>query len=108
MRRFGINAGGPFAGPWPAGVRSTDGRQFAWGWLYRIDGEAALFADGIPGLTLLPSLQTPADKLPAAVLTWLAARGIVPAAGDTLLNVLRALRDAGGETGRSFDISSSE
>ena len=106
MTRFGFSTGGPFPGAWPAGVRETHGRGLAWGWLYRIEADPAVFLDPIPGLTLLPSLQTPADKLPAAVLTWLAARGIVPAAGDTLLNVLRALRDAGGETGRSFDISS--
>lgn len=102
--RFGVSIGAAVEA-WPAGVRSTDGRKFAWGWLYRVEADAATFANGIPGLTLLPSLQTPAEKLSPAALAFLAARGIVPAAGDTLLNVLRALRDAGGETGRSFDIS---
>lgn len=107
MIRYGFSAG-PIAGTWPAEVWRTDGRSFAWGWLYRIEADPAVFQNGIPGLTLLPSLQTPAGKLPATVLTLLAAHGIVPQTGDTLLNVLRALRDAGGETGRSFDISLSD
>jgi hypothetical protein len=42
---------------------------------------------------LLSDLSTPATKLPQNLLTFLAAQGIVPAAGDTLLNVLRAIRD---------------
>jgi hypothetical protein len=105
MRRYGFSIGGPFPGPWPEGVSSTEGRKLPWGWLYRIEADAATFSNGIPGLTLLPSLQAPANKLSAPVLSFLAAQGITPQAGDTLLNVLRALRDAGGENDRSFDIS---
>ncbi len=106
MRRYGFSLNAVTA--WPAGVYATDGRQFAWGWLYRVEAEANVFADGIPGLVLLPSLHVPTDRLPQAVLDFFVARGVVPSAGDTLLNMLRALRDAGGENGRSFDVSSQD
>jgi hypothetical protein len=74
-----------------------------WGGLYftRIHGseEAVLDLDArqdlkdIHNFKMLSDLSTPASKLPARVLTFLAALGITPAPGDTLLNVLRAVRD---------------
>jgi hypothetical protein len=66
---------------------------------FRPDELAA--AQAVAGVTVLPSLTAPASRLPAAVTTWLAGQGITPAAGDTVLNVLRALRD---KFGGSFDV----
>lgn len=57
---------------------------------------------------LLNNLDTPATKLPQRVLNFLANQGIVPAPGDTILNVLRALRDKYESTSPNpfgFDIS---
>jgi len=53
-------------------------------------------AQGITGLIVLPSLTAPASRLPAAVLAWLQAKGVTPASDDTVLNLLRALRDKFG------------
>ena len=90
------------------GVELCDGRPLGGFWLSRVIGVPAAFAPGGPvelaGGTVLPSLNTPAAKLPAPVLTWLAARGVTPGPEDTLLNLLRALRAArGGDS--AFDIS---
>lgn len=52
-------------------------------------------------LLVLPSLTAPADRLPAAVQSRLAAMGVTPAAGDTVLNLLRALR---GKLGARFRV----
>ena len=52
---------------------------------------------------VLPSLQSPADRLPQQVRDWIAARGVTLQAGDTVLNALRKLRDATG--GHFFDVS---
>ena len=62
-------------------------------------------AQALTGVTVLPALSTPADKLPAGVQTWLANRGVIIEPGDQVLNVLRKLRGVLGET---FDISQRE
>jgi hypothetical protein len=53
-------------------------------------------AQKVAGIIVLPSLTAPASKLPSGVLAWLQGKGITPAADDTVLNVLRALRDKFG------------
>ena len=65
--------------------------------------KALVAAQSLPGVTVLPSLQSPADRLPQAVKDWLDARGVTLDPGDTVLTALRNLRDATG--GRFFDIS---
>ena len=63
-------------------------------------------AQSLAGVTVLPSLQTPADRLPQAVKDWLAARGVTLEPGDTVLNALRKLRDSTSRSaGDFFDIS---
>lgn len=58
-----------------------------------------------PGEFMLPSLTAPTERLPQAVLDWLANRGVVPQPGDTVLNLLRALRDAMKDSmGLDFDV----
>ena len=52
---------------------------------------------------VLPSLQSPADRLPQALKDWIEARGVTIDPGDTVLNVLRKLRDA--HPGHFFDVS---
>lgn len=64
------------------------------------------FARTSTGVTFLPSLSTPADRLSQAVQDWLTARGVTLEDGDTVLNALRKLRDATG--GNFFDVSLSE
>ncbi len=49
-------------------------------------------------IIILPGLNAPASKLPQKVLDWLAGQGITPAPGDTVLNLLRGLRDKLGAT----------
>lgn len=58
------------------------------------------------GIQALPGLQSPASRLPSGFLSALSGIGIVPSGSDTVLNVLRALRNMHGEDGTSFDISS--
>lgn len=66
-------------------------------------------AQNVAGLTVLPSLQTPAARLPQAVKDWLAARGVILDPGDTVLNAVRKLRDLTSRgPGDFFDVSLSE
>jgi len=60
------------------------------------EGEEHEAAQKIPGIIVLPSLTTPASKLPQKVFDWLASHGVTPQPDDTVLNVLRALRDKFG------------
>lgn len=53
-------------------------------------------AQATAGVTVLPSLSTPAERLGAGVRTWLEAQGVTIEAGDQVLNLLRKLRDAKG------------
>ena len=75
---------------WSLRINLADGRGL-FDCEFESDDLAA--AQKIPGIIILPSLTTPASKLPAGVLTWLGVRGITPLAEDTVLNVLRALRE---------------
>lgn len=90
---------------WPKELRD---RCQGWSHRHTFEGNKALFkvefeqdelseSQNIPGVVVLPSLNAPASRLPQGVLDWLAAHGIVPDAGDTVLNVLRTLRDKFGE-----------
>ena len=65
--------------------------------------KALVAAQNLAGVTVLPSLQSPAERLPQQVKDWLAARGVILDPGDTVLNALRKLRDA--TKGHFFDIS---
>lgn len=47
-------------------------------------------------LTVIPSLHAPANKLGAKVQALLSKAGVTPQPGDTVLNVLRSLRNAKG------------
>ena len=68
--------------------------------------EALADAQALTRVTVLPSLQSPADRLPQAVKNWLAAHGVTLESGDTVLNALRKLRDATSRgAGDHFDIS---
>ena len=61
-------------------------------------------AQSIGGITMLPSLSTPASRLSVGVRTWLVNHGVTVQPGDTVLNVLRALRNKIGKQD-DFDIS---
>jgi hypothetical protein len=78
-------------------------------WITRVHCHHWAVADieAIVGHPALPNLTAPATSLPAPVLAYLANHGIVPAATDNVLNVLRAVRDALGESASSFDINGS-
>lgn len=60
-------------------------------------------AQAAAGVTVLPSLSTPAERLGAGVRAWLEAQGVTIEAGDQVLNLLRKLRDAKG-TAFSVDL----
>lgn len=61
------------------------------------------------GLTVLPSLQTPVTRLPQSVKDWLIAHNVSFEPSDTVLNVLRKLRDiTSRSSGDFFDVSLSE
>lgn len=90
---------------WPKGLRD---RCRGWNHRYTFEGNKALFeiefdegelseSQTILGVIVLPSLNAPAVRLPQVVLDWLAAHDVVPGADDTVLNVLRTLRDKFGE-----------
>jgi len=57
------------------------------------ESDELINAQSLAAVTVFPSLNTPADRLPQKVLDWLSGHGIVLGAGDTVLNVLRSLRD---------------
>ena len=68
--------------------------------------QALAAAQGLAGVTVLPSLQTPAERLPQAVKDWLAAHGVTLEPGDTLLNLIRKLRAATSRgAGDFFDVT---
>ncbi len=67
--------------------------------------EALAQAQALPNVRVLPSLATNANKLPQAVKDWLVAHGVTVAADDTLLDVMRRLRN---NLGQDFDISERE
>jgi hypothetical protein len=58
-----------------------------------IDEPNLVTVQALADLVVLPSLNAPADKLPVAVQTWLTTQGVIIATGDTVLNVLRTLRN---------------
>lgn len=60
------------------------------------DAGAMAEAQAMPGVTVLPALSTPAERLSAGVRSWLEAQGVTIEAGDQVLNLLRKLRDAKG------------
>ena len=62
-------------------------------------------AQVLPGVVVLPALATNANKLSQAVKDWLVAHGVTVAAADTILDVMRQLRD---KFGQRFDISERE
>jgi hypothetical protein len=66
--------------------------------LYRVmcddDGFQTLNSD--TSLTVMPSLDAPAERLTGAVADHFAANGITASSGDTLLNMLRKLRNSKG------------
>ncbi len=67
--------------------------------------EALVQAQALPNVKVLPSLGTNANKLPQVVKDWLAVYGVTVASDDTILDVVRQLRN---NRGQSFDISERE
>jgi hypothetical protein len=57
-------------------------------------------------VVVLPGLEAPAGRLPAAVLALLGQRGVVLAADDRVLDALRKWRNARGLSVASLDIQS--
>jgi hypothetical protein len=51
-----------------------------------------------------PSLNAPADRLVSSQATYLADQGVTPGTGDTVLNVLRSLRDSVDTLDSSYKI----
>lgn len=60
---------------------------------FEADGPELEAAQLDPRIEVLPSLTAPAGRLSARMQARLATLGITPSADDTVLNVLRALRD---------------
>jgi len=67
--------------------------------------EALAQAQALPNVKVLPSLGTNVNKLSPAVKVWLATHGVTLAADDTVLDVMRRLRN---NRGQDFDISERE
>jgi len=62
--------------------------------LFRVECDDVQFQSlaALRGVTVLPSLNAPADRLSSAAAAYFAAEGVTAAAGDTVLNMLRKVR----------------
>ena len=66
--------------------------------VFRCQFDAPMLAEisALEGVTILPGLNAPADRLRPELLAWFASEGVSAEPGDTVLNLLRRLRDAKG------------